>query len=436
MNGELLNVLDFLEREKGIKREILIKAVESSLLSASRKGLGAQKNTVVIVDPKTGDIKAVNKMLVVEKVVNSKEELSLEQAKQYKNNPKIGDEIDIEITPKNFGRIAAQIAKQVIIQKIREAEKDILFNEYKERTGDLVTGIVRRYERRNVVVDLGKCEAILPVREQCPTEKYPIGSRVRAYVMEVKDNPKTLEVILSRTHAGLLKNLFELEIPEISDGIVEIKAVAREAGFRSKVAVHSSSEKIDPVGACVGMRGERIKNIVRELNGEKIDIVLWNPDHAVFVGNAISPAKLKKVYVSEPGKKVEILVEPDQLSLAIGRKGQNARLCAKLTGYHIDILADRVTPIEGAPKEKPEVVFSAGERAEEAPSGLSLSEVQGLEEGILKSLRQTGYRTVEEVLRLPPVELSKVVGLDEAQAIRVLEWAKKLLEDRNTKVIK
>jgi N utilization substance protein A len=282
---------------------------------------------------------------------------------------------------------------------------------------------VRRYERGTVVVDLGKCEALLPSREQAPTEKYPIGSRVRAFIIEVRDSAKALEVILSRTHPGFLKKLFELEVPEISDGIVEIKAVARESGFRSKVAVFSNSEKVDSVGACVGMRGERIKNIVRELNGERIDIVPWSNDQAVFVANALSPAKPKKVKLDDAKKRAEILVAADQLSLAIGRKGQNARLCAKLTGIRIDILSERM-PEGGAVEEilpKGEVVFSAGDHGEEPVTGLLLNEIHGLEEGVLKGLRQTGYRTAQEVLRLPAVDLSKIVGLDEVQAKKVLD---------------
>ena len=420
MNPDLLSAFDYLEREKGIKRDVLIRAVESSLLSASRKSLGAQKNTSIVIDPKTADIRVYNKFQVVENVENSKEQITLEQARLHKADIQMGDFIDVEVTPKDFGRIAAQTAKQVIIQKLREAEKEIVFQEYLQREGDLVTGLVRRYERNGIIVDLGKCEGILPQREQAPTEKYPIGSRVRAYIVEVKDSSKALEVILSRTHPGFLKRLFELEVPEVEDAIVEIKAVAREAGFRSKVAVYSKSDKVDSVGACVGMRGERIKNIVRELNGERIDIVPWSPDVAVFVGNALGPAKLKKVKIDEAHKAATILVEPDQLSLAIGRKGQNARLCAKLTGFRIDILADRVVQEETETKES-HVVFSVGESGMEPATGLLLPQVQGLEDGILKSLKQTGYRTAQELVRLPASDLSKIVGLEESEAVKVID---------------
>lgn len=433
MNGELLNVLEYLEREKGIKREILIRAIETSLLSASRKSLGAQKNASITIDAKTGDIRVYNKMVVVEKATHAKEELSLEEAKHFQMNVKIGDVIDVEVTPKDFGRIAAQTAKQVIIQKLREAEKEIIFNEYRERQGELVTGLIRRYERGAVIVDLGKCEAMLPPREQAPTEKYPLGSRLRAYIVEVKDGGKSLEIILSRTHPGFLSRLFELEVPEISEGIVTIKAVAREAGFRSKVAVHSNSERVDGVGACVGMRGERIKNIVRELNGERIDIVPWNSSQAVFVANALSPAKLKKVTIVEEEKKAEVIVEPDQLSLAIGRKGQNARLCAKLTGFRIDIMAERMpTAVEGgAEKAADAVVYTAGEQGNKPLEGLALSNIRELEEGVLRALKQTGYRMAEEVLRLSAVDLSKVVGLEEAQAVKVLETISSALKKAN-----
>ena len=424
MNGELLNAFEYLEREKGIKREVLIKAVETSLLSASRKTFGTGKSNCITIDPKTGQIHVYSRMLVVEKIVNLKEEVCLEDARLHEPNAKVGDEINVEITPKDFGRIAAQTAKQVIIQKLREAEKDILFQEYQQRAGDLVIGLLRRFERGALIIDLGKCEAVLPQKELAPTEKYAMGARIRSFILEVKEGSRSPEIILSRTHPGFLKKLFELEIPEVEEGIVEIKAVAREAGFRSKVAVFSNSDKIDAVGACVGMRGERIKNIVRELNGERIDIVPWSSDPAKFVENALSPAKIIRIKLDEALRKSEILVQADQLSLAIGRKGQNARLCAKLTGFGIDIMADRVKEVAALEDNiagSSEVVFSAGEGPRSAVSGVLLSDVKGLDEMVLKSLKQTGYRMAEEVLKMPVTELCKILGIDEENGKKIFQ---------------
>ncbi|MDP3981193.1 MAG: transcription termination factor NusA [Chlamydiota bacterium] len=374
MNGELLNVLDYIEREKGIKREVLIKAVESSLLLASKKSIGSARNASIVIDPQTGHIKVFKKFLVVKEVKNAQEEITLKKAKQHQANAKIGDEVSLEITPENFGRIAAQTAKQVIVQKLREAEKDIIFAEYRDRIGDLVNGIIRRIERGNIIVDLGKSEAILTQREQSPVEKYSIGSRIRTLIVDVKYDAKFPMILLSRTHPDFLKKMFELEVPEIADGIVEIKSIAREAGYRSKIAVFSSAEKVDCVGACVGMRGERVKNVVRELNGEKIDIVRWDEDQAVYIANALSPAKLKKVQVLQTEKRVSVIVEEDQLSLAIGKKGQNARLCAKLTGWRIDISTQRMPTAReedkaGEEPTKPQIekVFTTSENVPEAP---------------------------------------------------------------------
>ena len=294
MNGELLAVLDHIEREKGIKREILISAVETALVSAARKVLGpkAQDDISVKLDPATGDIKV------------------------FQGRKKIDSD--------EFGRIAAQTAKQIIIQKIREAERDVIFNDYSTRVGTVISGSVHRFEKGDIIVDLGRTEAVLPKKEQIPRETYKQGERVRAYVLDVKRTGRGPQIILSRTHPGLVKRMFELEVPEIIEGIVEIKAIAREAGERTKIAVWSKDSKVDSLGACVGMRGSRVKEIVRELHGEKIDIIKWNEDSAEFIAASLSPAQISKIKIDKENKKVEVIVEDDQLSLAIGKKGAGA----------------------------------------------------------------------------------------------------------------
>lgn len=416
MNGELISVLDYIEREKGIKREILLDAVESSLLTASKKSLGTVRNPSITIDNETGDIRVYDKNTVVEKV-KEPGEISLKEAKRLNPKAKIGDEVDVEITPRNFGRIAAQTAKQVIIQKIREAEKDIIFNEFIERKGDILNGIVRRHERGTVIVDLGKTEAFLPLKEQCPGENYPLGSRIRAYIVDVKDLGKFPEIILSRTHPGLVKNLFDLEVPEINDGIVEIKAIAREPGARTKIAVYSQAEKVDSVGACVGMRGERVKNIVRELGGEKIDIVRWDPDIAVFVRNALSPAKLNEVKVREEEGTIEVFVEEDQLSLTIGKKGQNARLTSKLTGWKIDI--NRDLGLESG---------KVGEKETKEQAAVpDVSQIKGVGEKMAAQLADAGFKTAKDLSEASIEDLVKVPGVGQKMAEKLIESAKATL---------
>jgi len=320
MNNDLMAVFDYMERERGIDRETLIQAVEAALLNASKKSVGPHRDMRVEIDRKTCNIRALAKVQVVEKVVNPHEEVSLVRARRVKADAQIGDQIEIEVTPKNFGRIAAQTAKQAILHKIRQAEKDQVFDEYKDRQGEIVTGAVRRFDRNDVVVDLGRAEALMPSRERVPTEEYQIGDRIRAYLLKV--DPQGPEVILSRSHPDFVRKLFELEVAEINDGTVEIKGIAREAGFRSKIAVISHDDKVDPVGACVGMRGIRVKNIVRELSGEKIDIVKWHDDIRTYVTNSLAPAKLSSVSVDEDTHTVSVVVDGDQLSLAIGKKAR------------------------------------------------------------------------------------------------------------------
>lgn len=357
MNMEFIEAIHELEKEKGISAEILFEAIEAALISAYKKNFSSLQNVRVHIDRLTGEIKVYTRKNVSEDVNDERVQISLEEAKKIDPNYDLEDVVEFEVTPREFGRIAAQTAKQVVVQRIREAERGLIYDEYINREGDIVTGIVQRYEQRNVIVDLGKVEAVLPSSEQIPGEAYQPFDRIKTYVVEVKKTTKGPQILLSRTHPGLIKRLFELEVPEIHDGVVEIKAVAREAGARSKIAVHSRDKNVDPVGACVGPKGSRVQNIVNELKGEKMDIINWSQDPVEFVSNALSPAKVVGVY-PQYDEKVTLVVVPDyQLSLAIGKEGQNARLAAKLTGWKIDIknetqaLAQNLIPEEQLPEE-------------------------------------------------------------------------------------
>lgn len=340
MNMEFIEALHELEKGRGISAEILFEAIEAALISAYKKNFGSLQNVRVLIDRSTGEFKVYARKTVVEIVEDARTQVGLEDARKLDPNYQLEDIVEYEVTPREFGRIAAQTAKQVVVQRIREAERGMIYDEYVNREGDIVTGVVQRYEQKNVIVDLGKVEAILPAQEQIPGEVYQSFERIKTYVVEVKKTTKGPQIMLSRTHPGLIKRLFELEVPEIHDGIVEIKGVSREAGARSKIAVYSRDSNVDPVGACVGPKGARVQTIVTELKGEKIDIVNYSTDPQKFVANALSPAKVVGVY-PKLNEKVAIVVVPDyQLSLAIGKEGQNARLAAKLTGWKIDIKSE------------------------------------------------------------------------------------------------
>jgi N utilization substance protein A len=419
MNNELLAVLEYMERERGIERETLIEALENALLSASKKSVGPARDLRIEIDRDTCDIRALASVEVVERVANPHDQITLTKAKRVKTDAKLGDVIEVEVTPKNFGRIAAQTAKQAIMHKIRQAEKDRIFEEYKDRPGDIVSGAVRRFERSDVVVDLGRAEAMMPARERVPTEEYQIGDRLRAYILRVENNPQGPEIILSRSHPDFVRRLFELEVSEIADGTVEIKGIAREAGFRSKIAVVSHDERVDPVGACVGMRGIRVKNIVRELSGEKIDIVRWNEDIKNFVTNALAPAKLVKVVVEEDVHTVRVIVDGDQLSLAIGKKGQNARLTAKLTGWKIDIQRDEA---------------DIGFEEKVAMAVASLAGIEGIGEAHAEKLVHGGFLTLEGILAADLADLEGIEGLDVETAQAIHDAAEAAYEKEHGKI--
>ena len=340
MNKELLSAIEYLSKEKGVTADVICDSLEAVLITAYKKEYDGNPNATVRLDRLTGDYNIVSPKTVVAEVADEENEISLEDARAIDKGYEEGDEILVDVTPKNFGRIAAQAAKQVMIQRLREAERNIVYDEFYGRTDDIITGIIQRIEQKNVYIDLGKAEAVLPYSEQIPTEEYTVGQRIKCYVVEVRNSPKGAQIQLSRTHPGLLKRLFELEVPEIYDGVVELHSVAREPGKRSKIAVYSRDPNVDCVGACVGPKGARVQNIVMELQNEKIDIVKWDEDPAVYIANALSPAQVVSVTIDE-GAKSSVVVVPDyQLSLAIGKAGQNARLAAKLTNWKIDIKSE------------------------------------------------------------------------------------------------
>ncbi|HKU52315.1 MAG TPA: transcription termination factor NusA [Nitrospira sp.] len=363
MNRELISVIDEIGRQKGIDKARVIGAIESALQTAAKKRFGQAENIQVEIDPKTGEISVVSKKIIVETVSNPKAEISLQEARQYDNEAEIGDEIGSLIEMNELGRIAAQTAKQVIFQKVREAEWEAVQKEYSTRQGDLMTGIILGMERRNYLVDLGKTEAILPIQEQIPRETYRRGDRVKAMLLEVRRTPKDVQVILSRSHPQFVAKLFELEVPEVMEKIIEIRSVVREPGDRTKIAVTSREKAVDPVGACVGIKGSRVQAVVRELRGEKIDIITWTQDPRVFIAEALNPATIEKVGIDEEKKSALVVAADSQLSLAIGKNGQNVRLAARLTGWKIDIISATEYEKEKVERDK-EIKAALAEEAE------------------------------------------------------------------------
>jgi N utilization substance protein A len=337
VNQEILRIIEQISREKGIEKEILLAGVEAAVLSAAKRRYGPIDNLHAHFNAQTGTLELTIAKTVVAEVADAKAEIMLEQAKAYDATAQVGDALAIPLEIEGFGRIAAQTAKQVIIQKVREAERDIIYHEYKGREGELVNGVVQRFEKGDIVLDLGKTEALLPRKEQSSREVFQRGERVRAYILEVRKSTSGPQIVVSRTHPGLVERLFEMEVPEIYEGIIEVKGAVREPNGRAKIAVYSRDRAVDPIGACVGMRGVRVQAVVQELRGEKIDIVQWSEEPSTFVANALSPAKIYKINVNPEGHAMEVVVEDDQLSLAIGKKGQNVRLAAKLTKWRIDI---------------------------------------------------------------------------------------------------
>lgn len=359
MSSELLDALNILETEKGISREVLVDAIEAALISAYRRNFNQAQNVRIDLNLDRGTMRVFARKDVVDEVFDSRLEISLDEAKKINPNYQLEDVVEMEVTPKDFGRIAAQTAKQVVTQRVREAERGIIYSEFIDREEDIMTGIVQRQDSRFIYVSLGKIEALLPVNEQMPNEQYKPHDRIKVFITKVEKTSKGPQIFVSRSHPGLLKRLFEIEVPEIFDGTVEIKSVAREAGDRSKISVHAENEEVDPVGSCVGQKGQRVQAIVNELKGEKIDIVKWSDDPVVFVANALSPSKVLEVIVKEQDKATTVIVPDYQLSLAIGKRGQNARLAAKLTGWKIDIKSETEAREAGIyPVEEQEFLLS------------------------------------------------------------------------------
>jgi N utilization substance protein A len=417
--NELLAALDFLEHERGVDRVTLIELISESLRSAARKAVQQTRELVVRFDEGTGKFKCWAKLTVTEEVDDSAEEISLEEAQKKFPTVKCGDEIEWEVTPKNFGRIAAQAAKQVISQRLRQAEKRNICESFKDQLYQLVNGVVRHIDRNEIIVDFGQAEGALRFQDKIPGEEYQPGDHLTAMLIEINADRPGPSLYVSRNHPDFVLRLFEREVTEISDGVVEIKGVAREAGYRSKIAVHTSQPRIDPVGACVGLRGNRVKTIVRELNGEKIDIINWDSDIRKFVENALKPAKLSGIGVDEAHHVVRVKVPEDQLSLSIGKKGQNARLAAKLTGWKIDISKFEPQPAEPQQADYEELYRNAVEK---------ISEVAGIELEKAETLVQNGFNSIEVIVAGNPADIAELDGIGEELAAQIVAAAKEQIE--------
>lgn len=399
-------------KDKGIDKQILVEAVESAMLSAARKHYGHNLNLETRFDEETGGIEVLQFKVVVNNVEDPGTQISVQEARErYDAEAMIGDEFGKRLDTEVLGRIAAQTAKQVIIQKVRDAERGVIYEEYKDSKGDLINGIVQRYDRGNIVVNLGRTEAVLPRREQIGKERYRQGDRLRSMILDIDRSARGPQIILTRSHPDFLKKLFELEVPEISEGIIEIKAVAREPGERAKIAVYSSDSSVDPVGACVGIKGSRVHAVVQELRGEKIDIIPWTPDEPSFVARALSPAEVSRVVVDEDEKAMEVVVADDQLAYAIGRRGNNVKLASKLTGWKIDVRSVSVAEEES-------------KKAREALEG-----IPGIQFTHAELLFQEGYRTVREVSEASAEELLELDGFTEESASEIIQNARSYVEE-------
>lgn len=410
MTNELLALFEYYEKEKGIDRNTMVEALETALLSASKKSIGPARELRIDINPDKGDIKAIATLLVVDRVTNPYDELDLFTARRINPDVNVEDEIEVDVTPANFGRIAAQTAKQAMMQRLRQAEKELIYEEFKDRAGDIVSGTVRRFERSDVMIDLGKFEGIMNSRERVSTEEYNIGDRIRAYVVAVENGPRGPEIILSRSHPNFVRRLFEAEVSEIADRTVEIRNIAREAGYRTKIAVFSSDDKVDPVGACVGMRGARVKNIVRELNNEKVDIIRWNDNIREFVEEALKPAKIRSITLDEENQSVRVTVDEEELSKAIGRRGQNARLTSRLIGWNVQV-------------EKDESAHEAFEnRVLEAATGIADAVEISTEQA--ESLVRGGINSLEILATsVEAIDIAEILEIEEAESKDVLAKA-------------
>lgn len=415
---ELLQVADAVAREKAIERDVVLMAMEDAIQKAARSRYGLENDIHAEIDRKTGEIRLERHLQVVDKIENDAVEIGVIEAQRRNPDAQVGDVIAEPLPPIDFGRIAAQTAKQVIVQKVREAERERQYNEYKDRIGEIVNGLVKRVEYGNVTIDLGRAEAIVRRDELLPRETFRQGDRARAYIYDVRREPRGPQIFLSRSHPQFMAKLFAQEVPEVYDGIIEIRAVARDPGSRAKIAVLSNDNSIDPVGACVGMRGSRVQAVVNELQGEKIDIIKWSPDPATFIVNALAPAEVAKVVLDEEANAVEVVVPTDQLSLAIGRRGQNVRLASQLTGYDIDILT------EEEESERRQKEFR--ERSQLFIDSLDVDET------LAQLLVTEGFTKVEELAYLPVEELAEIEGFDGDIANELHERALEFIDKRNS----
>ncbi len=425
----LAHIIEQVEKDKGIARDVIIKVLETAMLKAAEKRFGPNKIIEARYDEDAGEIELFEFKTVVEEVDDPDTEISLEEARKYDPDVEVGDSLGLKIDARSFGRIDAQTVRQIIFQKVREAERDAIYNEYIEKKGEIVIGIVQRFERGDIIVDLGKTEAVLPRKEQVKRETYRQGERIRGLVIDVKTDVKGPQVVLSRTHPGFLVKLFQMEVPEIYEGIVEIKAAAREPGERAKIAVASNNPDVDPVGACVGVKGSRVQAVVQELRGEKIDIIHWSDDPAVLAKNALAPAQINKVIVDKANNSMEVIVPDEQLSLAIGKRGQNVRLAAKLTGWKIDIHTEsEAKKLEPSPEEALRKEVEARLAEEQARQREPVSILEGIGPKTESILKEAGIETIGDVLEAGTEGLEKLDGIGKKKAENIYNTAKMFVE--------
>lgn len=422
MNEEVLAILNYLERERKVPRERLVRAIEEALMAAARKAVGPARHLRCSIDPKTGEVKAIARLIVADKVISRHDQISLTEARKIKPDAQVGDEVEIEVTPANFGRIAAQYTKQVLSQILRRLEQERILQDFRGRVGDIVSATVRDFDKGDTILFLDdeQVEAVLPASERIPTEKLTKGDKIRVYIKAVEHTKKGPIITVSRTDPNFIIKLFQREVTEIADGTIEIKAIAREPGFRTKLAVYSKDPRVDPVGACVGIKGVRVRNIVRELNEEKVDVVQWSPDIKQFVANALSPAKPIRVEIDEENHRVKAIVPKEQLPQAIGKRGQNARLTSMLTGWQVEIEAEQ------------EVEPAFEDKVNEAIE--TLANIPGITRDQAEALVMHGFLTLQQLLESDVEDLQQVPGIGE-QAEQVLEAARQEAQRRTIVIV-
>jgi N utilization substance protein A len=436
MANELGEAVKQLVADKGISEDLILKTIEMALLAAYKKKFGTTANAETYIDEENSTVKIYSKKEIVEEVRDPVFQISLEEAKKLHSGAEIGDELLIEVKPDEFGRIAAQTAKQVVRQRLKEIEKDVVYNEFKQREGEMIVGYFQREKGGNIYVNLGKAEGILPKNQQSPREHYSVGDRIKALLLEVRKGTKGPQIILSRSHPSFVKKVFELEVPEIADGTIVIKNIVRDPGYRTKVAVYSPRDEVDPVGACVGLRGIRIQAIVGELEGEKIDIVKWDPDVRKYIANAMNPVKISRIIITNEEKSEALIVVPDsQLSMAIGRAGQNIRLVSKLVGMKLDVMPEKefeTSEYAEFARKAADELFGAGEEAEV----VTLSDIPGIDPKTLELLTKAGLTKIEDIIDKKVENLMEIEGMTEEMAKKLLETISENIEVVEEEVVK